>query len=587
MAKAKSRTKIVALSNTLATPPGLGHFTKTLPHNAFGEVDPAAFANLTTATAVRRNSPADGTVFLTVPRGADVPAVTPDLASAPFVNPLAGLAIDRLVPSPETFTMPAPPAINSLGIAAELTELYWMALLRDVPADQFGAAQPDVVAAADELQDVFDQAVTEGTLDRAVDLPCGPITPNNLFRIGLPGEEVGPLISQFFVRDVRFGVQTIDQRMDPYRRGLNFLTTFPDWLNAQNRGRGVDGEAYPRSNEKHPSLYLEQPKRYASCMRDLARFVNKDALHQAYFNAALLLMDGGARWTPGNPYFDNRRRDSGFGTLGGPHILALVSEVATRALETVWFQKWQTYLRLRPEAYAGHLHVQEVGIATQTSAHEKRDYALRATGSFGKAARDRIQAQDDGGLLLPMAFTAGSPKHPSYGAGHASVAGACVTVLKAFFRLLDDDTNPLSITTLANFPTFVTGINSLGEGTRTTIPPGEMTIEGELNKLASNVAMGRTMGGVHWRSDNTRSLILGEAMAAHVLATITTDLIEQPVFRFRTFGRTAACRPRIIEISAGTVVIDGVKYMPTLTASDGTVTSLSSLVDPPAAFLAP
>ena len=34
---------------------------------------------------------------------------------------------------------------------------------------------------------------------------------------------------------------------------------------------------------------------------------------------------------------------------------------------------------------------------------------------------------------LPMAFAEGSPMHPAYGAGHATVAGACVTVLKAFF----------------------------------------------------------------------------------------------------------------------------------------------------------
>ncbi|MEM7163573.1 MAG: hypothetical protein AAF487_14165, partial [Bacteroidota bacterium] len=37
------------------------------------------------------------------------------------------------------------------------------------------------------------------------------------------------------------------------------------------------------------------------------------------------------------------------------------------------------------------------------------------------------------GYFLPMAFPEGSPMHPAYGAGHATVAGACVTILKAFF----------------------------------------------------------------------------------------------------------------------------------------------------------
>ena len=38
-----------------------------------------------------------------------------------------------------------------------------------------------------------------------------------------------------------------------------------------------------------------------------------------------------------------------------------------------------------------------------------------------------------GNWLLPMAFPEGSPMHPSYGAGHATVAGACTTILKAWF----------------------------------------------------------------------------------------------------------------------------------------------------------
>ena len=38
-----------------------------------------------------------------------------------------------------------------------------------------------------------------------------------------------------------------------------------------------------------------------------------------------------------------------------------------------------------------------------------------------------------GTFLLPQAFPEGSPLHPAYGSGHATVAGACVTVLKAWF----------------------------------------------------------------------------------------------------------------------------------------------------------
>jgi hypothetical protein len=46
------------------------------------------------------------------------------------------------------------------------------------------------------------------------------------------------------------------------------------------------------------------------------------------------------------------------------------------------------------------------------------------------ANKARNGGQDS--YLLPLAFPEGSPTHPAYGAGHATVAGACVTILKAF-----------------------------------------------------------------------------------------------------------------------------------------------------------
>jgi len=44
-----------------------------------------------------------------------------------------------------------------------------------------------------------------------------------------------------------------------------------------------------------------------------------------------------------------------------------------------------------------------------------------------------------------------------------------------------------------------------------------LTVGGELNKLASNVAIGRNFAGVHWRSDATESLKLGEELAIRFL----------------------------------------------------------------------
>ena len=46
---------------------------------------------------------------------------------------------------------------------------------------------------------------------------------------------------------------------------------------------------------------------------------------------------------------------------------------------------------------------------------------------------------------------------------------------------------------------------------------GLITVGGELNKLADNVAQGRDMAAVHWRSDAQQSLLLGEAVAISIL----------------------------------------------------------------------
>jgi hypothetical protein len=460
-----------------------------------------------------------------------------------------------------------------------MTELYWMALLRDIPFNQLGGKQVD--NAAKELNRVFRRAVSDrsdpGHLQLGVDVAgnarrMARVTADNIFRLGLPGDEVGPMVSQFFVRPAAYGTQSIDQQQRPYATGCDYLTDYESWLLAQQTGRDKNGQSYSRANEFDESSF-ETENRYISTMRDLARFVNKDALHQAYFNATLIMLSGRAKWTAGNPYGDCGRlkvREAGFGVLGGPHILALVSEVATRALKVVWNQKWQVHLRLRPEAYGGHLHIQTDGIK-----EGKRAYGLPSWVANTEAAR--LIRKKYNGLLLPMAFTPGSPTHPTYGAGHATVAGACVTILKAYFQTIETVKGkdcPVLFNTLKErsepygdpspIIAYETGKVKTKKGEsweRIRLPDSiasKLTIEGELNKLAQNVAMGRSMGGVHFRSDNTRSLILGEALAAEILADITTDSNERPSFEFRTFARKANGEPKKVRITAGRIYVDDV-----------------------------
>ena len=117
-------------------------------------------------------------------------------------------------------------------------------------------------------------------------------------------------------------------------------------------------------------------------------------------------------------------------------------------------------------------------------------------------ALDRVFSKF-GTYLLPQAFPEGCPTHPSYTAGHATVAGACVTILKALFDEKFVILNPVVPSS--------DGLSLLHyQG-----PP--LTVGGELNKLASNIATGRNLAGVHWRSDARESLIAGEALAISIL----------------------------------------------------------------------
>jgi hypothetical protein len=116
-----------------------------------------------------------------------------------------------------------------------------------------------------------------------------------------------------------------------------------------------------------------------------------------------------------------------------------------------------------------------------------------------------------GNWLLPMAFPEGSPTHPSYGAGHGTVAGACVTILKAWF---DSGWMLRHAGSAIAYEPLVDG-SGLRDVSGTLSTP--LTVEGELNKLAANIAIGRNWAGVHYYSDYIESFRLGEQIALGVL----------------------------------------------------------------------
>jgi hypothetical protein len=261
---------------------------------------------------------------------------------------------------------------------------------------------------------------------------------------------------------------------------------------------------------------MDPQPRYLRNGRDISAFVHVDVLYQAYLRACIYLIDIGAPLNPGNPYLHSRTQ-VGFGTFGTPHIKALVTEVATRALKAVWFQKWFVHRRLRPEAYGGLVHA---------TLADLKHYQVHPD-VLKSAAMSAVHSKN-GTWLLPMAFPEGCPQHPSYGAGHATVAGACVTILKAFFDETFVLPNPVAPSDDGFTLLPYTGVDA-----------GQLTVGGELNKVAANIAIGRNLAGVHWRSDYTQSVMLGEALAITILRDQRTTYNEAfSGFTFTKFDGT-------------------------------------------------
>lgn len=453
----------------------IGNFHKGLPHDAFGQVERKAYKRL--LKILKREKGFDR---------------IPLAGERKMVNPQAGLATDVEGPDPRDLEILAAPRLDSAEAAAEAVELYWMALLRDLPFTAFGS-DADAAAAAAEISTLQDFTGPKEN---------GQVTPATLFRGCTPGDLTGPYLSQFLLHDVPYGSLTISQRQSTVVPGVDYLTDFASWLAIQNGG--------PAGGD-----VLDGTPRYIRNMRDLGHYVHVDALYEAYLNACLILLGHSAPLDPGNPYVvphPDEKTQIGFGTFGGPHVLSLVTEVATRALKAVWWQKWFVHRRLRPEAYGGLIEVRLAGVGGET-----KDFPVHPQ-VLGSEALARTHTAN-GSYLLPMAFPEGSPAHPAYGAGHATVAGACVTVLKAFF----DDLAPLPSTLVPKVP------NADGTGLDDYTGPGagELTIGGELDKVAANISIGRNMAGVHWRSDYTESVRLGERVALSILRKQRKDYHEK------------------------------------------------------------
>jgi len=438
-------------------------FFKTLPQNELGEVDPVAYR--TYLDALRSGDSAD---FEAIP-------LDPQ-AQRRLANPQGAYKFEMTGRDSQATWMRPAPTFAGAETAAEMGEVYWKALLRDVPFIDYDS-NADIAAAVSDLN-AF--SATVGPTDGGV------VTSATVFRGETPGDLAGPYLSQLLWKTVPFGNGSIVQRYDVPDEGVDFMIDPASWLAVQ---RGVSPMPLSKGNP-----------RYIFDARALGEYVHLDFSYQAYLNAALILLSIPGSLDVSNPYRTSASQ-GGFTSLGGPDVLDLVAKAGNLSLTGAWYQKWLVHRRLRPEVYGGRLHYQMTGA---------KDYGLPDEIADSEAVGRTFSR--NGTFFLPMAFPEGSPTHPAYPAGHATIAGACCTVLKAFFEETAVFPDPVQ--------SDATGENLLAWGGE------DLTIGGEINKLANNVALGRDWAGVHYRSDGVDGLLVGEQQAIGMLQDYSSTYNE-------------------------------------------------------------
>jgi hypothetical protein len=488
--------------------------TRGLPHNSQGEVDPAAWRAF--SDACRSADPAD---FEKIPIG----------GPRRLINPVGTLAVSFRGLTPTQIAIPPAPALASAERAGEAVEVYWQALLRDVPLTEFrdGTDNREVISACEEISRLSDfrgpkadGRVTPGTLFRPSVLYFDAGDPKG--RIATPpGVLDGPVISQFLLRDAPYGAQWISARMRTTTPASEFLTDYEEWLRVQN---GV----MPRGR-----LEFEPNLRYIATGRDLAEYIRSGPAF--YWAASLMLATPALGPDPrfaglypptqpplyaSNPYRRTRNQVPAGGSFGLPHVQALLAEGVTEAVRAAYWQKYFVHRALRPEAYGALAYQRVVNGVIEYPLH---DDFLRSE------ALSRNRAKD-GTVLLSQTYPDGAPLHSTYPGGASSVGAVTATLLKAFFdetRIIENPVQP-DPRDPANLVPY-------------SGPP--LTVGGELNKMAANFGFGRNWAGIHWRSDAAASMALGEAVAIAMLSDERAALRE--VFDGFSFTRFDGSRVTI------------------------------------------
>lgn len=395
-----------------------------------------------------------------------------------LVNPSCIWSFDICGPYKSNLSVPPPPSLTSATGAADMVELYNMALLRDVPFSQYNT-NPQALKAMNDLNKLSD---FKGPKIK------GQVVPKTLFRGDTKGDLKGPFVSQFLYLSYKHGVVDVKQKYKNYKPYIDYITDWETAIKLQN------GHVVENPNQR-------VNERYIITLRDGVTYVHLDDPIQSGLQAALILQTLGCPQSSGMPFAQSS--EISFIDCAILDIIDLMTRASRISLLTTWYNKWR-YLRTRPEAFSMQIH---------RSKTQGLDLGIHSD-VLNSDVLNRIWDRY-GSYLLPQAYPEGSPVHPSFPAGHATFASAMVTILKAFFN----ENHKID----AFIP---------NEDGSDLVPLNrKLKVRYELDKLASNIALFRNAAGVHYRSDNI-GLEIGEHIAIELLKEHIKRYPRKTFFKF-------------------------------------------------------
>lgn len=436
-----------------------------------------------------------------------------------FVSPHAGLSFTLSGGDPKLVGCKPPLVSTEPKNIFEMCEVYQRSLLRDVAFINWNS-DPKVASAVAALN-------AFSSTDRTVSYE---ITPETLLRgeskglNGLNAELVGPYISQMLFAKINYDNFSFDQK---YINELdqNNQITHNGYIHVQNGG------------ENDPIVFGDTT--FVNNLRCNSSIVHNDALFSFSQRAAITLLKNGIGLTPVDDIRTNKTKPypvANFVSVGPPDLLSTIADTCGKCLYTAFNQKWCMNMKIRPEVLASIIDLVQKGVLNK-SFPGLDDLEKLLNGPAAQTLSDvrtKNQSVEPGNLdydtyNLNCLYPEGSPCHPSYPAGHAVVVGAGITIIKAMMDTTEVDAEGTLFERKwgdTGLKVVIASVNGDTLEQYTNEDVSMMTINGELNKLASNIALGRDSAGVHYRCDGDCGKTVGEEIAINILRDITACYYE-------------------------------------------------------------